>query len=400
MLQLRWLLVTELTPPRLWLGLTSGGLAVAFSLVVLRISPSRIGAGFFVVSAGLDTVLLFLALLPMALWPQHPGALVNKPDLAALLLIVAASALRLSPAVCAGSLVANLASYLLLARLDRGGSWSSFGDIIWMGVAQLCAAGALALLVTERTRRLVRKGAEASAHAERAKLNLALVLREHHDLRTDLAAATLNVDLAEREVLASERAPSGVTTRAAALLGELRQAIQKVNRSVVSIKERSREELFELLCARPANVARSMETASGEVAARFPSCRLAVRPPSHSESVSIAGGDGGLCFVLRNLLVNACEGHAGVAASRVELCASSVEGRVVIIVSDNGPGFPEPLLQTQNQWGASDKPGGSGLGLSLVRQIVHASSGELELTNAARGGGVVRVVLPVATPCP
>jgi signal transduction histidine kinase len=294
--------------------------------------------------------------------------------------------------------VANLASYLVLARLDRGGSWSSFGDIVWMGVAQLCAAGALAILLADGTRRLVRKGAEASAHAERVKLNLALVLREHHDLRTDLAAATLNADLAEREVLEPER--PGATTRAAALLGELRQAIQKVNRSVASIKERSREELFELLCTRPANVSQAVQQVRAEIGVRFPGCRFEVRLPGDAETVSIAGGEGGLCFVLRNLLVNACEGHAGVAATEVELDTSTVQGRFVMTVRDNGPGFPEPLPQTQNQWGASSKPGGSGLGLSLVRQIVHASGGELELQNPARGGGVVRVVLPVPTSCP
>jgi len=396
--QVRWVLVTDLTPPRLGIGLSSFALAVGFSLIALRISPSRIGSRFFALSAGLDTVLCFLALLPMALWPQYPGALVNKPDLAGLLLVVSASALRLAPAVCAATLAANLAAFLVLTRLDRAGSWSSeLRDVLWIGVIQLAAAGALAILLADRTRRLVRKGAEASAQAERVKQNLAVVLREHHDLRTELAAATLNADLAEREVLDPERPSSGAGTRAAVLLGELRAAIRTVNGSVASIKERSREELFELLHVRPADIGQSMQKVGSELEARFPSCRLEVRPPRDAQAVSIAGGDSGLCSVLRNLLVNACEGHAGVAATEIEMSTSSNQSRVVITVSDDGPGFSDPLIETQDPCGSSSKPDGSGVGLSLVRQIVHASGGEFELRNRSRGGGVARVVLPLAT---
>jgi signal transduction histidine kinase len=65
------------------------------------------------------------------------------------------------------------------------------------------------------------------------------------------------------------------------------------------------------------------------------------------------------------------------------------DGRIAISVSDNGPGIPPeqrekvfvPFFTTKRQ--------GSGIGLTLVRQIAAAHSASVNVTETARGGATV-----------
>ncbi|MPN53879.1 Sensor histidine kinase TodS [bioreactor metagenome] len=75
------------------------------------------------------------------------------------------------------------------------------------------------------------------------------------------------------------------------------------------------------------------------------------------------------------------------------------EDGVYVMVRDNGPGIPE--AQRQNVFlrffrlETTDTLG-SGLGLSIVREIVLAHDGEIELADAPGGGLLVSVRLPAA----
>ena len=73
--------------------------------------------------------------------------------------------------------------------------------------------------------------------------------------------------------------------------------------------------------------------------------------------------------------------------------------RVLLTVRDSGPGIPED--QRQNVFLrffrlASSDTLGSGLGLSIVREIVLAHAGEIDLADAPGGGLLVTVRLPAA----
>jgi nitrogen fixation/metabolism regulation signal transduction histidine kinase len=88
--------------------------------------------------------------------------------------------------------------------------------------------------------------------------------------------------------------------------------------------------------------------------------------------------------LLINLLKNAAEASAG-ARGAVSLGWRAEAGRLELVVEDGGPGLPPsanlfvPFFTT--------KPGGSGIGLVLCRQIAEAHGGSLQLENRAGGPG-------------
>jgi nitrogen fixation/metabolism regulation signal transduction histidine kinase len=98
--------------------------------------------------------------------------------------------------------------------------------------------------------------------------------------------------------------------------------------------------------------------------------------------------------VLINLVKNGAEAAMPLRGG-VELRWSRRGGRAVIEVLDEGAG----LANTDNLFVPffTTKPGGSGIGLVLARQIVEAHGGALHLGNRAdRSGCVVRVELPIS----
>jgi signal transduction histidine kinase len=92
--------------------------------------------------------------------------------------------------------------------------------------------------------------------------------------------------------------------------------------------------------------------------------------------------------VLINLLRNAREAAAGRADARVELTAYLSRGKVVVEVFDNGPGIVEEALDQVFIPFFTTKQEGSGIGLSLCRQIMRLHSGSI----AVRSEPEVRTV--------
>jgi signal transduction histidine kinase len=104
---------------------------------------------------------------------------------------------------------------------------------------------------------------------------------------------------------------------------------------------------------------------------------------------------GALGTVIVNALRNAIEACAGSRRlpRRVEFSATmGLHQDLVLLISDNGPGFAEHLAP-----GQTTKPYGHGLGLVLCRQIVAELGGRMEIVNVPGNmGTVVRVNIPLS----
>ena len=102
-----------------------------------------------------------------------------------------------------------------------------------------------------------------------------------------------------------------------------------------------------------------------------------------------------MCQVLINLMRNAAEAARDHAATpRVELSFSLIPGgRVQIEVADNGAGVPDSLAQDVFLPFFTTKAKGTGVGLSLARQVVLAHRGSIGLGRSDSGGALFRILV-------
>jgi signal transduction histidine kinase len=128
----------------------------------------------------------------------------------------------------------------------------------------------------------------------------------------------------------------------------------------------------------------------------------------------VMGDEGKLQQVLANLVGNAIR-HSP-AGGQVTVAARSDDQQVQLIVSDQGPGVdpadlpffferfwkgdrsraraePQSGIRTQGSYRESS---GSGLGLSIVRQLVDLHDGRVEASLPEEGGLRVTITLPAA----
>ncbi|HMM64770.1 MAG TPA: PAS domain S-box protein [Mesorhizobium sp.] len=103
--------------------------------------------------------------------------------------------------------------------------------------------------------------------------------------------------------------------------------------------------------------------------------------------------------VLINLMRNAMEAMRD--SERRELVvrtAADGKDRVLVEVSDTGPGISEEIQARLFQPFVTSKPGGMGIGLSISKRILEAHGGDLTAYRNADGGATFRFTLPAALP--
>ncbi|MDR2129273.1 MAG: HAMP domain-containing histidine kinase [Burkholderiaceae bacterium] len=127
-------------------------------------------------------------------------------------------------------------------------------------------------------------------------------------------------------------------------------------------------------------------------------------PATGTRAVLVQGVPRLLRTAVRNLLENARRyGNQGVGSAEPTWVALERAGREALIrVGDRGPGVPEAQRERifepfYRLPGASEREGGVGLGLALVRQIVQRHAGQVFCRDRADGGGAEFVIaLPLA----
>ncbi len=100
--------------------------------------------------------------------------------------------------------------------------------------------------------------------------------------------------------------------------------------------------------------------------------------------------------VLINLVKNAIEAMKDIEKAQLELFARRVEDEVLLEVRDRGTGIPADILDKIFIPFFSTKAGGSGIGLSLSRQIIHNHGGRLSVKTDPAKGTAFLAYLPLA----
>jgi signal transduction histidine kinase len=102
----------------------------------------------------------------------------------------------------------------------------------------------------------------------------------------------------------------------------------------------------------------------------------------------VSGHRSRVVLALINVLRNAAQAVPPTSAL-IRLHAESVEAAraVLITIEDNGPGVPEEMRRAIFEEGISLRPGGSGLGLALVREVFEKEMRGLVACDASPLGG-------------
>jgi PAS domain S-box-containing protein len=218
-----------------------------------------------------------------------------------------------------------------------------------------------------------------------------------HEINNPLAAVMANLDLANHYLaeLAKGGAPGQQVRELEEALREARTGAERVRNIVRDLRMFSRggEEGKQLV-----DVERVMDSA---VRMAWNEIRHRARLIKEYRTVPrVSASESRLAQVFLNLLVNAAqalpEGHA--TANEIRVSTHMRGDRVVIEVTDTGPGIPPEAIGRLFTPFYTTKPVGvgTGLGLSICHRIVTGLGGEITVDTEVGRGTTFRVILPLA----
>jgi nitrogen fixation/metabolism regulation signal transduction histidine kinase len=123
--------------------------------------------------------------------------------------------------------------------------------------------------------------------------------------------------------------------------------------------------------------------------------------PTHVHLASHVSDDLGQCVlprdrirqVLLNLVLNSVQALDDNSGS-VDIYAEHRDGRLVLSILDDGPGFSDEILESAGRAFTTSRMSGTGLGLQMVRRVIHDLGGHVRLVNRSPNGAAVYLTIP------
>ncbi|HWU89776.1 MAG TPA: HAMP domain-containing sensor histidine kinase [Kofleriaceae bacterium] len=118
--------------------------------------------------------------------------------------------------------------------------------------------------------------------------------------------------------------------------------------------------------------------------------------PTPSELPPMVGARSRFVLAIANLVRNALQSSPDRKASVAVAAALAGDGRSILVtVDDDGPGVPSELRESIFARGFSLRPGGTGMGLALTREVVEKElEGKITCTVSPLGGARFQITLP------
>jgi signal transduction histidine kinase len=225
--------------------------------------------------------------------------------------------------------------------------------------------------------------------------------RRGHEVNNALSTALLSTQLFFDASRAGELSPNALAELTAAADGMV-DALQRMKLLIESGRRPETTAAPSALSIRTVDLLGAVHASAERVRAQRPSTELVVHEPGvdlRALRVAVCAGSLGLARALDALLENACAGDGVRMAARVEVRfgARREVDVVALEIADAGPGFTRTELGRPIAAFETTKPGALGLGLYTAERIARASGGSLRRDNAASGGAVVTLFLPVAS---
>ena len=255
---------------------------------------------------------------------------------------------------------------------------------LWTAIVVVGIIALLALLVARYVGRQMRL----------TRLKNDLIATVSHELKTPLSAMRILVDT----LVEGRYRDSGQVREYLSLIARENARLSRLIDNFLTFSRMERDKrAFEMSDLAPGDI---VEAAADAVRERFasPGCRLSVE--LSGDLPTITGDRDALVTMLVNLLDNAWK-YTG-QTKDVHLRARAVDGHVRFEVSDNGLGLSRRAIKRvfdrfyQVDRSLSRTAGGCGLGLSIVRFIVTAHGGSIDVQSQPGEGSTFAVTLPAA----
>jgi len=147
-------------------------------------------------------------------------------------------------------------------------------------------------------------------------------------------------------------------------------------------------------------LARCIADAQATVGAELKAHDIGFEADVQPAALSVMADEAAMGSLLINLMRNAIDAMQGAPQRRLRVHAHLAEGRVIVAVTDTGPGVRADILPRLFEPFVTSKPAGAGLGLGLViaAQLVRGAGGSIQARNQGEGGACFTVDLPPAKP--
>ncbi|MEZ5315926.1 MAG: ATP-binding protein [Vicinamibacterales bacterium] len=252
----------------------------------------------------------------------------------------------------------------------------------------LDALAGLVALAIERARLLdERKAAELTRHSE--ELKTALLASLGHDLRTPLAA----IRVAATNIGASDGVPRPLAEQSDVILTEA----ERLSRLFENILEMARLDAGSVHTeARWTHPSEILDAARRQVEQALAGHPVHVRidrdEPARLDARLTASA-------VAHLLENAAQYSP--PGTAIEVVAGLTDAEVTISVRDHGPGLspadlPHVFERFYRGAGARHRTSGTGMGLSIARELLAVAGGQVSAQNAPDGGARFTVTVPAA----
>lgn len=231
-----------------------------------------------------------------------------------------------------------------------------------------------------------------------------------HEVRNPLSSIGLNVELLEEELERLAGSEPGAADEARALCKSTLHEIHRLNSLTEDYLTLARLPKPSLERKPLAPILRQVADFVREDLSKR---KVTLSSTVEAEDATAAVDAEQLWQCLLNLIRNAAEavaqkggGHVALRLRREEAAgaagaASAAAGRKVVIdVSDDGPGIEAELLPRLFDPFFSTKKHGSGLGLALTQEIVRDHGGEITIATELRHGATFSISLPETPPVP
>jgi two-component system sensor histidine kinase MprB len=213
-----------------------------------------------------------------------------------------------------------------------------------------------------------------------------LVQDAGHEIKTPLTSLTTNI-----QVLSAY--PNMPDEQRRAVIEDLDHEASTLAGLIAELLDASADpETLESSVREPFDVVEVVQSVAARSRRRY-AREISLKAPD--ESIEVDGVERLIRRAIENIIDNAVKYSPH--SEPIEIAVESSPENVLIRIRDHGPGLPDAENVFLRRWrGTSDVPG-SGLGLSIVRDVIEGHGGSVAARNRIDGGAEFTLLLPVAS---